>query len=228
MRRKPHSQPPPVGNVKATRSDWIELAMETLVWDGVESVRILPLAQKLGVSRSSFYWYFRDRQDLLDQLLSFWRDKNTKGIVERARRPAPTIVRSILNVFECWADENIFDPKLDFAIREWARRTPEVHQAVTQADNARVEAIRDLYARFGFSEEDAFIRARVLYYMQIGYYVLDVREPTEVRVSYASAYLRSFTGEDPSPADLSDFRDFAQQTSPHPVARNGEAWASRK
>ena len=201
-----------LGNVKATHANWIDLARETLLRDGVESVRILPLAQKLGVSRSSFYWYFRDRQDLLDQLLAFWRDKNTAGIIARARRPAASIVRAILNVFECWADENIFDPKLDFAIREWARRAPEVRLAVTQADEARVAAIRDLYSRFGFPDEDAFIRARVLYYMQIGYYVLDVREPMEVRLSHAAAYLRSFTGEDPSGADLADFHDFVRQT----------------
>jgi AcrR family transcriptional regulator len=204
---------PPSGNVKVTRADWIALAMETLVRDGVESVKILTLGQKLGVSRSSFYWYFRDRQDLLDQLLAFWLEKNTKGIVERAQRPAPSIVRSILNVFECWADEDIFDPKLDFAVREWARRTPAVRRAVTRADDTRVNSVRDLYLRFGFSKEDALIRARVLYCMQIGYYFLGVREPAEVRLSHAAAYLRSFTGEKPSPEDLEQFGEFVLRLS---------------
>ncbi len=202
------SHEPAPGNIKVTRRDWIDLALQTLVSDGVESVRVLALGRKLSVSRSSFYWYFQSRQDLLDQLLSHWRDTNTKAIIERAQRPARTIILGVLNVFECWADEALFDPRLDFAVREWARRSDDVRRAIDKADNDRLGAIRDMYRRHGYNEEDAFIRARVLYYMQIGYYVLDLKEPVEARVSHLAAYLRSFTGQEPSEADVAHFLRF--------------------
>ncbi|MBA1142021.1 TetR/AcrR family transcriptional regulator [Mesorhizobium neociceri] len=203
----PQAEPAP-GNIKVTRQDWIDLALQTLVSDGIESVRVLTLGQKLGVSRSSFYWYFQSRQDLLDQLLAHWHDTNTKAIVERAKRPAETIIKAVLNVFECWADERLFDPRLDFAVREWARRSDDVRAAIDQADNDRLGAIREMYRRHGYPEEDAFIRARVLYYMQIGYYVLDLKEPVEARVSHLAAYLRAFTGHEPSEADVAHFMHF--------------------
>ena len=203
----PQAEPAP-GNIKVTRQDWIDLALQTLVSDGIESVRVLTLGQKLGVSRSSFYWYFQSRQDLLDQLLTHWHDTNTKAIVERAKRPAETIIVAVLNVFECWADERLFDPRLDFAVREWARRSDDVRAAIDQADNDRLGAIREMYRRHGYDDEDAFIRARVLYYMQIGYYVLDLKEPVEARVSHLAAYLRSFTGLEPSEADVAHFMRF--------------------
>ena len=199
---------PASGNIKVTRADWINLALQTLISDGVESVRVLTLGQKLGVSRSSFYWYFQSRQDLLDQLLAHWHDTNTKAIVERAGRPAATIIMGVMNVFECWADERLFDPRLDFAVREWARRSEDVRAAIDQADNDRLGAIREMYRRHGYDEEDAFIRARVLYYMQIGYYVLDLKEPVEARVSHLAAYLRAFTGQEPSDADVAHFMHF--------------------
>jgi len=199
---------PASGNIKATRADWINLALQTLISDGIESVRVLTLGQKLGVSRSSFYWYFQSRQDLLDQLLTHWHDTNTKAIVERAKRPAETIIVAVLNVFECWADERLFDPRLDFAVREWARRSDDVRGAIDQADNDRLGAIREMYRRHGYDDEDAFIRARVLYYMQIGYYVLDLKEPVEARVSHLAAYLRAFTGQEPSDADVAHFMHF--------------------
>ncbi|CAN7374618.1 TetR/AcrR family transcriptional regulator [Mesorhizobium caraganae] len=199
---------PASGNIKATRADWINLALQTLISEGIESVRVLTLGQKLGVSRSSFYWYFQSRQDLLDQLLTHWHDTNTKAIVERAKRPAETIIVAVLNVFECWADERLFDPRLDFAVREWARRSDDVRAAIDQADNDRLGAIREMYRRHGYDEEDAFIRARVLYYMQIGYYVLDLKEPVEARVSHLAAYLRAFTGQEPSDADVAHFMHF--------------------
>ena len=36
------------------------MAMEVLVSDGVERVKVLKLADRMGVSRSSFYWYFKN------------------------------------------------------------------------------------------------------------------------------------------------------------------------
>ena len=69
---------------KVTAADWLKIALRTLIGEGVEQVRILPLAKKLGVSRSSFYWYFKDREDLLNKLLEYWKDKNTASIVSRS------------------------------------------------------------------------------------------------------------------------------------------------
>ena len=59
---------PLTGNVKGTRADWLNVAMDVLISHGVEQVKVLALAERMGVSRSSFYWYFKSRQDLLDAL----------------------------------------------------------------------------------------------------------------------------------------------------------------
>lgn len=198
------------GNVKATREDWLNIALETLIAEGVEGVRILALGHKLGVSRSSFYWYFESRQDLLDQLLEHWRNKNTRFIIERAKRPAPSVTQAVLNVFECWVDENLFLPRLDFAIRTWARSSPEVHGIIDAADNERIGAIRDMFARYGYGEADAFVRARVLYFMQIGYYSLEIVEPTASRMALVPAYLRSFTGREPLEGEVEAFHRYVE------------------
>lgn len=193
------------GNSKVTRQDWLQLALETLISDGVESVRVLNLGQKLGVSRSSFYWYFKSREDLLDQLLCFWRDKNTRSLVEHASMPAADIVKAVVNIFKCWVDERLFDPRLDFAVRAWARKSVAIRQALDEADDCRVLAIRDMFQRHDYEAEDAFVRARVIYYMQIGYYALELDEPMSERVKHIAAYLRSFTGVEPSETDVADF-----------------------
>ncbi|WP_032935098.1 TetR/AcrR family transcriptional regulator [Mesorhizobium sp. WSM3626] len=202
------------GNIKATRDDWLKLALETLISDGVERVRVLTLGQQLDVSRSSFYWYFKSRQDLLDHLLDHWRQTNTRFIVERAQRPSATVIRGVMSIFECWVDEKLFDPRLDFAIRAWARRSPTIRRALDEADEGRVNAIRDMFMRHGYEEEDAFVRARVLYFMQIGYYSLELNEPMSSRLPHVAAYLRSFTGREPSPQDIEDFSRYVEKTVP--------------
>lgn len=208
------------GNVKVTREDWLQVALETLIAEGVEGVRILPLGHRLGVSRSSFYWYFQSRQDLLDQLLDHWRNKNTRFIIERAKRPAPSVTQAVLNVFECWVDEKLYNPRLDFAIRAWARSSTQVHEIIDAADNERVAAIRDMFARYDYSDEDAFVRARVLYFMQIGYYSLEIVETMASRLTMTPAYLRSFTGREPLAGEVEAFMRYVEAIGALSAAKN--------
>lgn len=214
---------PSRNDAKITRSQWIDLAKERLIADGVESVRVLALAEELGASRSSFYWHFKSRQDLLNQLLTAWEETNTQAIVQHARRPAETIIRAVLNVFECWVDQRLFNPELDFAVREWGRRSKDVEQAMERADGERLLAIRDMYRRHGYDDENALIRARVLYYMQIGYYVIGPKEPMKVRLTHLNAYLRSFTGEEPAQSDLADFAHFVESVRRRDFGRKGKS-----
>jgi AcrR family transcriptional regulator len=196
-------------NIKATRDDWLDLALSVLALEGVDHVTVLNLSERLGVSRSSFYWYFKNRDELLGALLDRWDELNTRSIVAQAEAPATTVNEAVCNVFRCWVNSAIFSPRLDFAVREWARRSAPVRKALDHADRVRTEAMKSLFVRFGYEDEDAFVRARVLYYMQIGYYALDLREPIETRLNLTLHYLKAFTGVDPNPAEIDTFRAYA-------------------
>ena len=205
-------RPAQSGNVKATRDDWLDFALSALAIEGVAHVTILALSERLGVSRSSFYWYFKNRDELLDALLDRWDCLNTRSIVDQTQAPAATVNQAVCNVFRCWVNPAIFSARLDFAVREWARRSAKVRKALDRSDRARTEALKALFARFGYKDEDAFVRARVLYYMQIGYYALDLREPIEARLNLTPHYLKAFTGVAPSEEEVDAFRAYA---SPH-------------
>jgi AcrR family transcriptional regulator len=203
--------PPPASRLthtKATREDWVRVALDTLIRDGVDSVKVLTLADRLGVSRSSFYWYFRNRDRLLDALLAHWQDTNTRGIITQAELPSTSIVHGVSNIFRCWIDERMFDPGLDFAVRDWARRSEHVRAELDRADRARTAAVAGLFRRHGFAEEEAAVRARVLYFMQIGYYALDLGETLAERKSHTLHYLKVFTGQDPTPQEVGPYLDW--------------------
>src|SRR6476469_1188059 len=121
-------------STRVSKEDWIRTALDTLVSDGIDNVKVLPLSHKLDVSRSSFYWFFKSREDILDQLLKHWTNTNTRVIVERASLNSVSIADGILNLFACWIDESLFDPRLDLAVRQWARRSGHVRRAVDLAD----------------------------------------------------------------------------------------------
>jgi len=205
----PAERPAPFGHVKATRDDWLDLALSVLAAEGVGHVTVLNLSERLAVSRSSFYWYFKNRDELLDALLDRWDRLNTRSIVRQTQAPAATVNQAVCNVFRCWVNPAIFSPRLDFGVREWARRSAKVRNALDRSDRERTEAVRALFVRFGYQDEDAFVRARVLYYMQIGYYALDIQEPIEARLSLTPHYLKAFTGVAPSEEEVDAFRAYA-------------------
>jgi AcrR family transcriptional regulator len=198
-------------NVKATRDDWLDIALSVLAVQGVNHVTVLSLSERLGVSRSSFYWYFKNRDELLDALLDRWDRLNTRSIVAAAQEPAATVSEAVCNVFRCWVNSAIFSPRLDFAVREWARRSSSVRRSLDRSDRVRTEAVKALFVRFGYEDDDALVRARALYYMQIGYYALDLREPIETRLNLTPHYLKAFTGVDPSEAEVHAFHAYAMR-----------------
>jgi AcrR family transcriptional regulator len=198
------------GNVKVTREDWLRVAMELLVSDGVSEVKVLTIGERLGVSRSSFYWYFKSRKDLLSQLLAEWERTNTGILIAHTRLHAEDIVDAVNGFFLCVVDPAGFNHRLDFAVREWARRDDGVRRVIDRSDTARTEALAEMFARHGYPPDEADIRARVLYYQQIGYYALELNETLEQRLQRAPAYLHAFTGVRPRPDQVAWFSQQAR------------------
>ena len=213
LHRDDPSKKPLVGHVKVTRDDWLNLARDLLVSDGVGEVKILTLSGRLKVSRSSFYWYFSGRKDLLSSLLDDWEKRNTSTIVAHCELPARSITHAICNFFRCFVDPELFDQGLDFAVREWSRRDTNVRNRIDAADARRLEAITAMYTRFDYSKEEADIRARILYFMQLGYHALDIRETIEQRMARVPGYLAGFTGQNSSADDIAELAKFARAKS---------------
>ncbi len=202
---------PLVGNIKVTRDDWLNVAMDVLISDGVDQIKVMNLAERMAVSRSSFYWYFKSRQELLDALLARWQATNTAALIAQAEAPAETITSAVCNVQRCVVNTDLFDTALDFAIRDWARKSGKVRNALDQSDARRLKALHAMFARFGYSDIEAETRARVLYYMQIGYDLAQLNEPMETRLSLVPHYLHAFTGVQPRAEEVEEFSAYSKR-----------------
>jgi AcrR family transcriptional regulator len=165
----------------------------------------MPLAQRLGLSRTSFYWHFADREALLAGLIARWEAKNTGNLVARCEAPAATIAQAMLNLFDCWVEPALFDSRLEFAMRTWALTDKAVEAAMAGADATRVAAITGLFRRFGFAEAEADTRARTLYLTQVGYIALRSNETFAQRMARIPAYVLTFCGMMPTSEDVAAF-----------------------
>jgi len=181
---------------------WLGAAYEALLESGVDAVKILPLAKKLGLSRTSFYWFFKDREELLAALVTQWRDKNTGNLVKQTEAYAETIAEAMLNVIDCWLDDTIFDSKFEFAVRSWALQSPDIAAEVRAADRQRLDALTRMFVRFGQDETHADVRARTTYLTQIGYITMQTEEDIAVRMKRIPKYVEIFTGQAPEQREL--------------------------
>jgi AcrR family transcriptional regulator len=190
---------------RGSREVWLAAAKQAFLETGLDAVKIQPLATRLNISRTSFYWFFKDRNALLDALLGAWDTQNTGAFVDATTAYAETITEAVLNLIVVFHDEELFEPQLDFAVRGWAHQSDDVMARVNAADERRLDAIRKMFERFGFSVEDADVRARTVYLTQIGYISMQVEESQAVRMARVPGYVKTFCGHAPRQSELARF-----------------------
>lgn len=177
------------------REDWLAAARDALLSEGKEAVKVERLAKRLNVTRGGFYWHFRDRDDLLDALLRSW-EKETNVLFEKALQGDHSDgLEEFLALTRSWVNEDVYNPKYDSAVRDWARISRRAERAVRRVDQRRIDFIQRIYSDMGYSEEDAFINARILYFHQVGYYTLGIGETKDQRRRLLPLYVKAFTGK---------------------------------
>ena len=162
--QKPGAEPP------LGRKDWIEAAIAMLAGDNVEALRVDTLAEKLGVTKGSFYWHFKGREDLLFAVLDEWRLRMTSEvqslIFDRSGTPWDRLERLVRIAISSRAD--VPGGPFEITLRDWARRDPKVAEVVRAVDAERIAFAAQLYREAGLSEADAQDYAEAHLAMVIG------------------------------------------------------------
>jgi AcrR family transcriptional regulator len=184
---------------------WLDAARQVLLESGVDAVKVLPLASRLGLARTSFYWFFKDREELLSALADLWARQNTGALVAAAGAYAETEAEAMLNVIGCFLDASAFDSRFEFAVRSWALQSPEMTARVAAADAERLAALSAMLERWGHAPLDAEVRARTVYLVQIGYISMQSQETLAERMRRIPAYVEIYTGQRPEPREMARF-----------------------
>jgi AcrR family transcriptional regulator len=187
--------PTQTGRNSLSREDWIEAARLVLIGSGVDDVKVDRLARQLNVTRGSFYWHFKHRNELLDALLSGWEIQNRTELAQ-IRQRTETESAGVIEAVSIWLSEDPAYPTFDMAIRFWARKSPEVARLVRQIDDEWIILLADIFEASGDDRKMAIARARVIYFHQIGYYALAIDESLDDRLDFAPYYHRILTGQD--------------------------------
>ncbi len=104
---------------RVSKDQWLAKALDALESKGVEAVKIEILAKELSISRSGFYWHFKNRQDLLEHLLDFWVSEYTGVVTDNPDVLKLDPKKRLYTTMEMIRDKHL--TKYDLAMTSWAK-----------------------------------------------------------------------------------------------------------
>lgn len=133
---------------RLSREHWSEAALNALVRDGLGAVAVEPLAAALGVTKGSFYWHFKSRDELVAAAAERWEAlaaENVIAEVETVKSPAGRL-RRLLD----YLPQNLDQLRVDAAIGR-ATTHPEVAEVARRVAERRLAFLVMLYRELGHS-----------------------------------------------------------------------------
>ena len=140
-----------------TKAEWLQAGLDTLAEGSLDDVTIEGLARKLGISKAGFYWHFKNRQDLLQNLLSYWIHETTEIAVDNPELQKMPPKKRLQTAAELIVDYNLAG--FDMAFRQWARKDNLAAKAVRKVSRMRFNFILQAFHELGFRGNDADMRA---------------------------------------------------------------------
>ena len=139
-------------------------AIDLLAKEGVTGLRVELLAKSLKVTKGSFYWHFKDRDDLLKAVLDTWKTGRIRDITKQTRAEAGEELAQLHHVIDVYsASRNHRGMMIELAVRDWARRDEIASRVVEEVDAWRLECTRELFTRCGVPLAEASSRSVLLY-----------------------------------------------------------------
>lgn len=155
--------------------DWIRAGYAILAEEGLKALKIDRLCELLGVTKGSFYWHFEGMPSYRAALIQSWgelRDQDRAALDDLTGLPPRERLSRMMST--------LVSPRLwtlERAMREWARSDESVAASVRTADRRLLRAVRQAFLDYGFTEDDAELRANATFAAGVGFLHLSGPDP---------------------------------------------------
>ena len=179
-------------NIKLSKQDWLKHGLESLSYGGYEALKADSMANKLGVSRGSFYWHFKNISAFHEELLEFWKQQSTSLVIEELDQTV--LAKDRINVLIKRGFS--LNTKLEREFRFWANQNDNVANFIQEIDFQRESYLVELFKLSNFPQVLAESRAQILYWAYLGRMLsLDKYSP-QIKLDLTDELIRMFTQSD--------------------------------
>ena len=162
-----------MAKVRTPREAWIEAALRALASGGPDAVRVETLAASLGVSKGGFYWHFKDRRALLEEMLDSWEKAWTEDVIALVEGSGDDPREKLRELFELGRSAEF---EVELAIRDWSRRDRDVARRLQRIDRRRMEFLRTLFGELCADPDEVEARSMLAYSLVIGAFFITAQE----------------------------------------------------
>jgi AcrR family transcriptional regulator len=142
---------------RVSKAQWLDMALEVLETDGIAGVRIEILAKRLEISKSGFYWHFKNRDHLLKDMLDYWTHELTEVATENPQLLTLKPKSRLIKTAEMILEHDL--TRYEIPIRQWALQDAVAARVVKQVNRIRLDFIGGAFAELGFTGDDLDMRA---------------------------------------------------------------------
>ena len=142
---------------RVSKAQWLDIALEVLETDGVAGVRIEILAKRLEISKSGFYWHFKNRDHLLKDVLDYWSHELTKVVTENPQLLSLKPKSRLIKTAEMILKHDL--TRYEIPIRQWALQDAVAARAVRKVNRLRLDYTSGAFYELGFTGDDLDMRA---------------------------------------------------------------------
>lgn len=173
---------------RLTREDWARGAFTALAEGGTKAVAVEKLGARLGATKGSFYWHFRNRAELVDAALALFEAQDTEAVIALLQSlPDPLErLRTLFSVTHS-AGSRLGIEAVVLAEADH----PQVGPVLRRITHRRVDYMTGVLVELGLDDRDARHRALLAYQAWIGFVQLGAALPALLPVGQdAAAYLQ--------------------------------------
>jgi AcrR family transcriptional regulator len=156
---------------KLGRTDWVLAALRALVRGGIGAVRVEALARELGATKGSFYWHFKDLDELHQVMLELWEEIGTQRITAAVRAsgldPRGQLML-LVDMVSIRPGEAVGGVEIEPALRDWGRNDPRARAVLERVDRQRLEDLTGFLRASGVREGELLPKAQLIYAAVIG------------------------------------------------------------
>ena len=144
---------------RLSRDEWLARALEVIGKKGASELAVESLAQKLGVTKGSFYWHFKNRDNFFRQLIEYWDVNFTQTVIAKISGQGGPAEERLLELMRLVQTKRL--DRFEMPVRAWAQQNPTLAPLVRRVDRHRISFVRSLFLEMGFDEDEAEMRTRV-------------------------------------------------------------------
>lgn len=142
-----------------SKNQWLEAGLQMLSNQGVDKLSIGSLSRTVGVAKTSFYWHFKDRQDLLDHMLEYWTSEFNTVLTDNPDLPHLPPKQRLQTIADTVTGQDL--AKYELAIRAWASHDEAAMAVFDNIHSRRMAVIRQTLADAGLNEHEQESRAEL-------------------------------------------------------------------